>query len=728
MDIPLHELDGFLMAEDIKKTITIYNYKAITSETFKEVIKNYKAESDYEINLCEDPMEVRQFVEMSPYMMVFVGVKDKKSIVDIMTMCTFLKESIKLNFVKILVYNHLDNPKVEELFQKGGISDFLEDDISQKSLEYKIDLIFRTIKNNYEKHLISSKKNGKTKTFHIRTDPMSMIKFIEPINESFELWSITSKKNFNYSNNIWDLEVKGPPGKIGRWEHVEGAEENEKWKWMFLEELVNDEFCRDGEWIFIGHKPEYHTHDDSWKFVGQKPELFLFNEKPVAFKIKSTDDEIHVSEDSRNVFLNLAQVRTLIQSLEIEDENEDESGDFFAKDDKSISTQQKIKVKKQEVMRDEHGNIMGENWNVIDNVFRGDVREKAEDIDTDMVGKGGSFHEDEEITKCKADQETIEFENVDKKEDSDVWEGKSSGWSEKIEDTKVEKLETTHSTEDDTKKLIHGKKEQAGLNIQKVTKSEKEKNDSIENTDSLLLSGKSDEVDEFGNMHLKVGEKLDDQMEHEHQIVKGHKPEDILITEEDKLKIKNKDIVDRENIIIDSKQIDNPDDVLSLGKDEFKIAGNGEDVELTKAPSDKKNKGINGGNDDQNGFWKVKKIGHKEDEQEEHKKELDNLQINIEDMESNYVVKSKNQKDQHSSNLTGSKRSTGMEEKESDKFVVKGKTDNDLDISNTDTDHLFKTVDKQVDDGTWEGGGESADEIDKYWRDKEHQINGREKE
>ena len=154
------------MEKENKKTITIYNHEGITSGILNETIKRYEAKDNFEINFCKNPTEIRQLAEISPCMMIFVGLNSKKNVADIITVCTWLKKFINLNFVKILICgNH--NPRVENFFRKSGVSDFIENDISQKSLEYKINLIFKTMKNNYEKHLNYSKKNRHIKTFNI---------------------------------------------------------------------------------------------------------------------------------------------------------------------------------------------------------------------------------------------------------------------------------------------------------------------------------------------------------------------------------------------------------------------------------------------------------------------------------------------------------------------------------------------------------------------------------
>ncbi|MCK5074444.1 MAG: hypothetical protein KAQ98_13520 [Bacteriovoracaceae bacterium] len=145
---------GSEVEEDNKNTIAIYNDKAITSKILKETIKRYKKKDDFEINFCENPIAIRQLVEISPCMMIFVGISNKKSVVDVMTVYTWLKNFIKLNFVKILVCGN-QTPKVENFFQKNGISDFIGNNISQKSLEYKVNFMFRTINSNHKKYLAS---------------------------------------------------------------------------------------------------------------------------------------------------------------------------------------------------------------------------------------------------------------------------------------------------------------------------------------------------------------------------------------------------------------------------------------------------------------------------------------------------------------------------------------------------------------------------------------------
>ena len=306
------------VSDSDKKLIYIFNSQAIRSESFVSTMNEFKKDPAYEITICDYVNEIIQMSAVNPCMIIFAAVTSKADVVEIIKLLTKLKPFLKMNFVKVLLFNYVKGNKVEQLFRKHGVGEFLDDAINAKSLGYKLTLMLKAIETSYKKYKDQRKVEKEVKTFHSNSDPFSILKFIKPINQQFEIWSIENKKKLTFFNGLWEIEVEGPSAKLGEWKESGGESDLKVWQWKFFDETLNDEFSTEGMWVFEGKKPEFYTASSNWKLSSKAPNFYFTSELTTTFKIEFEDDSMQIAKDSRLLQTNLSQFKTLSSLLENE--------------------------------------------------------------------------------------------------------------------------------------------------------------------------------------------------------------------------------------------------------------------------------------------------------------------------------------------------------------------------------------------------------------------------
>jgi len=366
--------------ETDKKLIYIFNSQAIGSQSFVSTMNDLKKDPTYEITICDYVDEIIQMSAVNPCMIIFAAVTSKADVVEIIKLLTKLKTFIKMNFVKVLLFNYVKGGKVEQLFRKHGVGDFLDDAINARSLGYKLNLMLKAIETNYKKYKDQRKIEKEVKTFHSNSDPFSILKFIKPINQQFEIWSIENKKKLTFFNGTWEIEVEGPSIKLGEWKDGGGENDLKLWQWKFFDGTLNDEFSPEGMWIFEGKKPEFYTASSNWKFSSKAPNFYFTSELTTTFKIEFDEENMQIAKDSRLLQTNLSQLKTLSSLLE--DKNttpEDIKAMLSGENEQKVESYNK---------GESHGTEQ------LDGFLAGDSAGGVEKIDDNMVGESSGSTEE----------------------------------------------------------------------------------------------------------------------------------------------------------------------------------------------------------------------------------------------------------------------------------------------------------------------------------------------
>ena len=386
------------VADNDKKLIYIYNSQAIRSESFVSTINDLKKDPVYEITVCDYVNDIIQMSAVNPCMIIFAAVTSKADVVEIIKLLTKLKSFIKMNFVKVLLFNYVKGVKVEQLFRKHGVGEFLEDAINAKSLGYKLNLMLKAIETNYKKYKDQRKIEKEVKTFHSNSDPFSILKFIKPINQQFEIWSIENKKKLTFFNGLWEIEVEGPSAKLGEWKEGGGENDLKMWQWKFFDETLNDEFSPEGMWVFEGKKPEFYTASSNWKLSSKAPNFYFTSELTTTFKIEFEDDSMQIAKDCRLLQTNLSQLKTLSSLLENEKTT--------PQDIKALLSGEPEKTSDSYNKGESHGTEQ------LNGFLAGESAGGTEKINDNMVGKSsGSFEEINTYQKGKGSGKVDRIDN-----------------------------------------------------------------------------------------------------------------------------------------------------------------------------------------------------------------------------------------------------------------------------------------------------------------------------
>jgi len=372
-----------------KKLIYIFNSQGIRSESFISTMNDFKKDAAFEITVCDYVDDIIQMSAVNPCMIIFAAVTSKADVVEIIKLLTKLKSFIKMNFVKVLLFNYVKGGKIEQLFRKHGVGEFLEDAINAKSLGYKINLMLKAIETNYKKYKDQRKIEKEVKTFHSNSDPFSILKFVKPINQQFEIWSIENKKKLTFFNGSWEIEVGGPSIKLGEWKEGGGENDLKVWQWKFFDETLNDEFSPEGMWTFEGKKPEYYTASSNWKFSSKAPNFYFTSELTTTFKIEFEEESMQIAKDSRLLQTNLSQLKTLSSLLEDKSATpEDIKALLSGEKEKPVEAYDKGKSLGTEQLDGFLAGAATGKVEKIDDNMTGQSSERAEEINTLQTGKG----------------------------------------------------------------------------------------------------------------------------------------------------------------------------------------------------------------------------------------------------------------------------------------------------------------------------------------------------
>ena len=319
------------------KNIIILEPEKIQSNNFVEATDNLESSNEYHVDSCDDPNEVIQLVQLYSATIIIAGIIDKDDIKKIILVCEKIKTFIKSNFCKVMVYVSNDNQKIEKLLRQKGVSEFLNENITSKSLLYKFNLIFKTLHENIVEDV---EEENVEQRFSQDIDIKNKISFKDPINKPFELWSILNKDSFSYFQNRWNIEATGPPKHMGEWNEfkddnlIYDTEENfTSFRWCFNKD--SNEFVTKGHWIFLGEKPIYTNINNKWTFSAINPVLVhLDSEQNTSYKINSTKKQIIVANDSptlKEILIQFNQISAASDSVINEIENLSEQEEDLTK-------------------------------------------------------------------------------------------------------------------------------------------------------------------------------------------------------------------------------------------------------------------------------------------------------------------------------------------------------------------------------------------------------------
>jgi hypothetical protein len=404
------------MEDSQKDTIILLNSKKLNVPALVKVVKRIQKEGDPLILIPETMQEALQVCMKTPCALILAPMQQKEDIREIANVINVARNSIKYNFIKVLVYNFMPHhSKLEETLMKKGVSEFIEVGLNEKSLMFKINLSFRAIRSNYKKYL-ESQENQDVKQFTGDIDYHKMILFKGPISECFDYWSIRTKKEFSFIKEQWEVEVTGPHDCLGKWEEVKKEGSPLKiWKWAFHKE-IDPNLDGEGQWLFIGERPEYVSGRKAWMMISKTPALFFRAKDEISYKIHFDKKNVIVAKDSRMALENIKKIEQLAAAL-----------DYSFDQDKVH-----LMLKGEVINTYDKGTV--ENTDQVKGNLKGDLASGAETINTKLEGEIKRSDEIENNwqgqlksgTKIDANLEG-ELNNSEEKSMGSSYEGESKG-------------------------------------------------------------------------------------------------------------------------------------------------------------------------------------------------------------------------------------------------------------------------------------------------------------
>ncbi len=383
----------------MKKSIVIFNSKSIKAKGLVGALKTFRETEDCEMFLPENVSEAKQTTDMQEAFLLILAVSSKMELVDSINLLENLKKIVKKDLCKILCYNYMNNKKVDDVLRKYGVLEFMQDNLPERSLVYKFNLQFKALQINLDKYAKQKSADLDVKTFTKNVDPKSVIVFKSPINETFELWSINSKKEFTPRGNKWEIEVKGPSEVFGEWQETkdpEDAHAQKAWEWVYKKENLPEFVPPPGprRWVFRGEKPTYIAAADLWIFSAVRPELGFISsgaQAPV-YKIKWEKEEMVIAKDSRTLLDILLKLKKRAHVILNQGKEETDDSVTFDGEQTNISTMQKGDSEFNEELAGSLTGAVNGGADQIDTNMEGQLSSGLEDLGGTLSGKGGTDH------------------------------------------------------------------------------------------------------------------------------------------------------------------------------------------------------------------------------------------------------------------------------------------------------------------------------------------------
>jgi hypothetical protein len=375
---------------------------------FVEMVDN-KGGIDYEFITSAN--EVVQYLNMAPQALLMFEIHDRESLAQVISVMKSTEKLIRANHVKVAGFNHIKNDNIEKVLKKMGCSDILTEDIKLKTLSFKIDFWFKTLKSKVTGMTSDDVKKAPGKENKINSevavaDKKVGLQMVAAIQEENDVWILKHKNDCKNVLRRWLIKLMGPSSQVAKWEQVSvetSTGPKQLWKFDYKPGQAESFSNGEGAWYFDGPKPEFDWKENVWIFSGSNPSLFHSFNGNVEYRFKSEDKAIFFAENS--VFAETKK-QLIIESFnrEYEFKNDEVAAEEAAQsfDGVELDTPEssshnaaaeaingKMKGKSEtQKLNDEAMSGEGSSADKIDSKLSG-KSSKADQIDGQMSGKGG---------------------------------------------------------------------------------------------------------------------------------------------------------------------------------------------------------------------------------------------------------------------------------------------------------------------------------------------------
>ncbi len=291
----------------INQLITIVVLKPSTP-TAEQLIAALTSNSSVELIHVETPGEAVQLLSQVEPAIVIASLSDAKAVVSTMSLLKGIFPLAKKGRVKSLIISKLKNPQLRAAAQKLMISEFIEEPITARTLQFKANLQVKAVDSikkrdaelRSQQELIELKKVEMQKAKEAYSAEAKMKPAVNVDIDGFTFRGSKVKKG----DGKVSFDLGGPDPESGEWKEHKSAEEGKpQWRWVPKDpkELaaIGGAEGKDG-CIADGQKPEFYPLKKKWALAGEKPGLGYFKDgRKVAVKAEvNAQGELEVAEDS----------------------------------------------------------------------------------------------------------------------------------------------------------------------------------------------------------------------------------------------------------------------------------------------------------------------------------------------------------------------------------------------------------------------------------------------
>ncbi len=363
-------------------------------------LSTVEAKANMTCRMTFNPDEVSEILAKTSSAVLLLELLDKTSIPHVVVVLRASAALIKAGNLKVTGFNNIKgNKNIIKALQKLGCNEILDDDIKAKSLSFKIDFWFKTLKSKNINEPIQkelAQKNQDTNKGESKSESTAkksaQIDYTKPIELENDIWIIRHKNDNKNILRRWLVKLIGPSPYVGKW-HEKTIEMNgqsiKAWQYVFTPARRELFMGETGEWYFVGTKPEFDWKENIWTFTGSSLQLFHLEANG------EVTNRVHTTDDGHLIFhTNSLYAETKKDAIE---ESFDQEYDFSADapEDKSTKefdgSSERININLKGLNGKESnlaGNLEGNSQtdSLSDNPLQGKTNQ-AEQIDSQLKGK-----------------------------------------------------------------------------------------------------------------------------------------------------------------------------------------------------------------------------------------------------------------------------------------------------------------------------------------------------
>lgn len=305
------------MSEKAKNQIVVLEP---VTDTVSELLRMINERNQAEVVRLTNADEAIQYARQNAPCMFMLCMSTNTDIPPTFNTLKKIKSDIKAGFLKVTLVSKIRNPQLQKLVQEIGITDYIEEPIPARTLQFKANLQLKAVDNFRRQRELKKAAEEKVtiKTFEKKggPEPATGGTAIKPqtkqalkmADDTFLIKNTAIKK----SGKKVVVEMDGPDPETGEWKQEETKPgEEQAWRWEPKDEEGKPEASSDDGWVCRGEKPQFKPNTKKWQAVAEKPELFLKKKKTkVAVKLSMDEQgEVTLAEDSEEAEENLKKNR-----------------------------------------------------------------------------------------------------------------------------------------------------------------------------------------------------------------------------------------------------------------------------------------------------------------------------------------------------------------------------------------------------------------------------------